>query len=566
MRSMMGRALPWVGLSGIALPVGLAAAPVRAQSTGPTSSMSAPADTLDEVRATVIDVQGPDLVLDLPAGVGVVEGEVVELWRPLTLRHPVTGKRLEDRFVIGRLRLMQVRPTLTLARPVAELAREAQPGDLVILTVRRPADVTPDDGAAPPPDATEPPPERVGAAARHPDEAVIGELLERLSGASLAERIRAYEAFAAERPDGPFSRTLAEEAAALRILFEAETAPHEEIVSAPRVLSFAAPSSVWADRPVTLGIELSDEAVGAVLHYRTATSPTYHTLAMRPSGPGYFSAQVPEGAVSGPRLQFFVEATDGSGAPLSVVGDDSAPRAIDVLTPLEEDESTVTRSLRVITDYADYNRLRGDDRVWQTEGEFGMRFRDTGIRALRSGFGVYRGIGGSVEELDEARLEPREVGLTYGYVETEIAPVDAVGLIGRAIVGLGDDGVAGGGQALVRIGSDRGTNLLLGGELLGTVGLRSIAQLELATFDRVPILFRTEVSNQPAGASPSDDDVPASGTGDVSGGDGDIGARGIAQVGLRVVDGFVVAVRGSFQGRTIKHAGPGVGGGVSYQW
>ena len=134
-------------------------------------------------------------------------------------------------------------------------------------------------------------------------------------------------------------------------------------------------------------------------------------------------------------------------------------------------------------------------------------------------------------------------------------------------MGLLDDGIGGGAQLLARIGNDRGTNLSIGGELLGGVGLRSIVQLELNTFERFPILLRSEVTNQPAGSAPSDvqlggdppDPTIASGPSEVAG-------RGIVQLGFRVTPELVIAVRGSFQGRTINHAGPGVGGSVGYTW
>ena len=121
---------------------------------------------------------------------------------------------------------------------------------------------------------------------------------------------------------------------------------------------------------------------------------------------------------------------------------------------------------------------------------------------------------------------------------------------------------------MIRIGNDRSTNLLLGGEFLGGVGLRGFTQLELNTFPRVPIVLRSEVTNQPAGVSDStprsaDDARDAT---DASQGQGDLGARGIVQVGYRIVPAFTLSVRGSYQGRTIKHAGPGVGAGLSYQW
>jgi hypothetical protein len=215
-----------------------------------------------------------------------------------------------------------------------------------------------------------------------------------------------------------------------------------------------------------------------------------------------------------------------------------------------------------MTDYADYNRLRNDDRVWQTEGTVGMRYGDTGVRALRTGFGVYRGKGGTIQELDVEHREPRSVGLTYGYLELEAGVTPTFSILSRLVVGLLDDGIDGGGQALIRIGSDQRTNLVLGGEFLGGIGLRSITELNLATFPRFPIVLRTEVTNQPAGTSrPARPGYPTT-----SDGQGEVGARGIVQIGYRVLPALVVSGRASIQGRTIKHAGPGFGGGVSYSW
>jgi hypothetical protein len=138
------------------------------------------------------------------------------------------------------------------------------------------------------------------------------------------------------------------------------------------------------------------------------------------------------------------------------------------------------------------------------------------------------------------------------------------------VVGLEDNGVSGGAQALLRLGNDRETNLQIGGEVLGNVGLRGITQLELNSFEKVPVLFRTEVTNQPAGVSRRGETVrpgDSTSTQDLTSHDqGEVGARAIAQVGYRFLPTLVIAVRGSYQGRTINHAGPGFGGAVSYQW
>jgi hypothetical protein len=113
---------------------------------------------------------------------------------------------------------------------------------------------------------------------------------------------------------------------------------------------------------------------------------------------------------------------------------------------------------------------------------------------------------------------------------------------------------------MLRIGSDLRTNLLLGAEVIGGVGVRGFAELDLATFERWPIVIRTEVTNQPAGSTGS------STSPDTSTNPGNIGGRGILQLGFKITPDFVIAARGSFEGRTISHAGPGFGGAVGYSW
>jgi hypothetical protein len=150
--------------------------------------------------------------------------------------------------------------------------------------------------------------------------------------------------------------------------------------------------------------------------------------------------------------------------------------------------------------------------------------------------------------------------LTYGWLEAEWAPWSSASFIGRVVIGVGRGGLNGGGQGFVRIGHDRRTNLLLGGEILGGVGVRGVAELNWNTLPRVPITLRTEVTNQPAGLAPrSDTDTESQGA-------TEIGARAIVQVGYRITPSFVLYGRGSYQGRTIHHAGPGLGAGATFEW
>ncbi len=523
------------------------------------------------VEGYVVSLENGDIIVDLAGKRGATVGDVVELWRPLKLRHPVTKKIVTDRFRIGSLRLTQVRDALSMARPDGKLARAPEAGDIVVLhrAVLEPTAPKQPETPTGKPVAVVQPSGSPEAAPANPEEAEVSRLFDALKNSDVPTRIAAYEDYVRKNPNGRFAAVLWEEAAQLRRLLSLEqSSAAPESISAE---SFSLPDSALAGVPLELGVELSGPAKGAVLHSRNAGEVAYASTPMKFAGHGYWVVQVPAQRMRAPALEMFIEATDASGKAVPVVGQANDPQRVTVepiptATPPLRPEATAS----IWTDYADYNRMKGNDRVWQTEGFVGMRFNEEGVRALRTGFGVFRGVGGSLEELDEQGKGGRKVGLTYGYLEGEYAFSSFTALVVRGVVGLRDDGIAGGAQGLIRLGSDKKTNLMLGGEVLGGIGLRGITQLELKTFDRVPILFRTEVTNQPAGSSVSEEDVrpntPNALPQDTSTQQGEIGARAIVQVGYEVVPGLVVAGRGSYQGRTIKHAGPGFGGAVTYTW
>jgi hypothetical protein len=538
------------------------------------------------VEGHVLAIEEGDIIVDLAAKDGLAVGDVLELWRPLRLIHPVTHRAVVDRYRIGDVTLSQVRPAVALGRVTGVALRAPAAGDVVLVeraaaapgpAPSRPVTpAVPAGGVAPGPSEPQAePPSPHGPAGSEPSDTeahlVIG-LFNGLRGSSLATRIRRYERFADAHPNGRFSRTLLEEAAALRELVAVR---ERGTATVPTARHFDAPGATIDQTPITLAIELQGDAIGAVLQARNAGEVAYRPTPMKPAGAGYFTATLPAGRVVAPSLQYFIEATRPSGEVAPVAGSAETPLPVTVFevphaTPPLRHDSTVT----VVTDYADYNRLRGNDHAWQTEGTFAMRFGDLGVRALRSGFGVYRGVGGSVDELDKALLSPRKVGLTYGTLEGEFGIKPTLSVIAELILGLREAGTAGGGQLHLRIGSDLTTNLSLGGELLGGVGLRGITQLQIEPLGRFPVLIRSEVTNQPAGAGtrscagafipPPGGAVPP--TGGVSVCDGDIGARGIVQFGYRLTEGLVISLRGSYQGRTISHAGPGLGGAVEYRW
>jgi hypothetical protein len=544
-----------------------ASAQTKPKTTAQTAAPKRPAAPA-EVQGTVLELDKDDLVLDLGSDSGATENLVAELWRPLRIKHPVTGKIISDRFKIGQVQIGQVRPAMSLAKASGTLSRPAQPGDLVIFTRAAPAPVT--HAATSKPAAVEEEEALASepAAPADADAKNVTEMFESLKNQNIQARVARYEEFLRAHQDSRFFTVIYEEQIALKRLLAPSPAYVQRAAPAPAPpLLVNGPGKIDAvsGRPVRVAVELGETATGAVLQLRAKGDTLFSPTPMARAGKGFFAVTIPASAVQERDLEYFIEAVGSGtgGAAVSVYGTSQAPKTIEVtVTPRVKMPPVSFGSVSVLTDYADYNGLKGNDYAWQTEGTFGVRFKDLGIRAVRMGFGVYRGVSGTVKELDEQGKLGRSVGLTYGHVEAEFGIHQYFSLIGRLTVGLLDDGVGGGGQLFARIGNDRRTNLLLGGEFLGGVGLRSIIELQLNTFERFPIVLRSEVTNQPAGASPS-----ASQKGDnVAEGQSDVAGRGIVQLGYRITPDLTIAVRGSFQGRNINHAGPGFGGSVGYTW
>jgi hypothetical protein len=504
--------------------------------TTPASAQARPAPP----DATVVAIDAGELVVDIGTTRGVHDGDVLELWRPVRLRHPVTGQMLVDRFRIGSLRLTQVRSALSLSVIEGAVSRPPATGDVVLLQERVADAPVPLVKATPPVAAPASVPQSTAAVAPVDGDArALSEMMTALTGTDPAHRALAYDTFALSHPRSRFARVLREEVEALRAPAHTEKTYQW---SAPKL------DRVRAGEPQSFAVELDPAFVGAVVHVRHKGAAGYRSLPMENIGPRYWAATLPGDAITDGGMEYFVEGVPKESAAVAVIGTAATPRdvVVEALPGSPRPPGTLAQ-VSLQSEYASFNAKRANDYVWQTEGSVGWRLHDVGIRAIRSGFGVLRGEGGPLKELDELGQAPTKVGLTYGYVEAEFAPSHSYAFIARPILGLRERGITGGALAFVRIGNDLATNLSVGGEVLGSVGQRGIVQLDWRTIKRVPIVLRTEVTNMPANSS-------------------DVGARAIAQVGYQLTNELALAVRGSYQGRTINHAGPGAGLAVSYQW
>ena len=559
-----------------------------AQTKGASAASAKAPTSGSEVTGTVLVIDKDDLVFDVGTDAGAADQMTLDLWRPLSLKHPVTGKVITDRFKIGQVTLSQVRPKISLARVIGTPSRAPMPGDLVLspkpaslivappsTPLRAPHDTTYDEPKptkpTATPSATTAPVEPTPAAPEAPtvvtvpadsDAADVTAMFEGLRNQGIAKRVETYEAFLRAHPQSRFFTVIYEETIAMkRLLAPPPSAASTTTSSAPFLINKPAAIVAVPGQALRIAIELANTDA-AIFQYRKVGDALYIPIPMKGTGDGYFSVDLPASTFTDRDLEFFIEASIAKST-IAVLGSPSAPQPIPIERAVKETPPPNGRgSLSLLTDYADYNSFKGNDWASQTEATFAVRYHDLGIRAVRMGFGVFRGVGGTIAELDKQNLAGRAVGLTYGSLELEIGMHRLFSMAGRFSLGLLDDGLGAGGQLFARIGNDLGTNLLLGGEILGGVGMRSIIELSLNTFPRFPIVLRTEVTNQPAGAEPTKSQL---GQG-IAIGQSDVAGRGIVQLGFRVTPEFVIALRGSFQGRNINHAGPGVGGFVGYAW
>ncbi|MFO0586319.1 MAG: hypothetical protein U0441_02205 [Polyangiaceae bacterium] len=577
----------------LAASIALASSSASAQSKGATAASAKATATASEVTGTVLVIDKDDLVFDVGTDAGADGTMTLDLWRPLSLKHPVTGKVITDRFKIGQIQLTQVRPKISLGRVVGTPSRSPSPGDLILFpkpaalvvapplapakpdnsTYEEPASPTKPASPAKPATSTSPTsptaptvPESAPVAPAtpaDPDALAVTEMFEGLKNQGITQRIAKYDAFLRAHPQSRFFTVIFEEMIAMKRLLapSAPSAPATPAKTEPVLLNKPAAVIGVPGQPLRVGVEIANTD-GAILQYRKTGDVLYAPLPMKEADGHYFAVDIPAAAIGDRELQYFIEAVN-EGRTTSVVGAPDSPLTISIERGARETLPPNGRgSFGLLTDYADYNGLKGNDWASQTEATFAVRYKDLGIRAVRMGFGVFRGASGTIDELDKKGLAGRAVGLTYGTLELEIGMHRLFSMAGRVSLGLLDDGIGAGGQVLARIGSDLGTNLLLGGEILGGVGMRSIIELQLNTFERFPIVLRTEVTNQPAGATPTKSQL---GDG-IATGSSEVAGRGIVQLGYRITPEFVIAVRGSFQGRNINHAGPGVGGFVGYAW
>lgn len=508
--------------------------------------------------AYVLRIEGADVFVDVGRADGAAAGTRLKVYRVIEARHPVTGKALQGRFFLGELPVAEVGEALSRVRASPELLGLLSVGDVVELPeAPRAAATTPRAASVPaaPGGERRAPDGKGGRApvATAPELADLKSAWEQALSLPPRERAQVWEQFLAAYPDSSLSGPLQAEIALLRSAADAtdsrKARPAGALVPAPSI-AVSSPSRTLRGEPLAVVAATTEGPVprAVLLQWRTRGAATFKTVHMVPEGEGYFRAQVPpEGAVE-PGVDYFVEVVDGAGEVRPAAGTPQEPLGVDVRIPpgAEPVEKRDRSRVRLHDEFVDFNRFAMNDTYNLLEGDFLYRIYGV-VHAVRVGFGIYQGVGTSKDMLD-AGPGPwvRPVGYTYGFGELELRLASSLAVLLKGSTGITPVGLRGGFEARLRIGSEAGTSLVLGGASTANIGQRANIALNWDAVRGWPMGAEVIVTNEPIGE--------------------DLGVRLIYSVGRSVTPWLDLQARLGYQLRDINHSGVSFGLGSTFHW
>jgi hypothetical protein len=555
----------------------------------------------------VLAVDGQDVYVDLGAKDGVGEGSELQLLHEVIAKDPRTGATLRDHFALGTLRVVKAGDAVCVARTSAELAKRVLAGDQIRLASAKRSFVDPwaEQVAA---SKTAPPPPPGNPSAPAVDHVALArQAWQDTLGKSPEQRIDRWHALVSQDPQTPYRKAIATEITSLQAQLAARDAAVAKARStttsdrSPRVAELAelvfgperrelvvitAPIEHAAPhRPIELAfLARAPATIGrAWLYVRPDGDPGFRRVALVRDGDAYLRGQIDGELVHGSGLDWYVEVggRDEAVDMQPVLGSQRAPNRIEIDDVVDEAPIASGRShVDLHVDYVDFDgRLdKGFDQYYQAEADFQYRFLDP-IYSVRLGFGSLSGIGGDKDIIDHdrtindacldpmGRYECKRMTFSYVYTELEYRFRPNVAVMVRPQAGLlSTDTMAGasptrcsgqdiigcsfstgwGGHVRLRLGEERGTNLVLGAGFTRGVGTLLEAGYHWLPTAIVPVKVTVQVTDQPVVEN--------------------FGVRLIGDVGLRRLSWFYPSLRVSYQARDIDHAGFSGGFAMNFDW
>ncbi len=500
------------------------------------------------LEGVVVEAQGKEVIVDLGRERGLEGPAVVQVYRRVEVKHPITRKLVVDRFPIGAMLLDEVGSALSISTRWGELTQQPKVGDFVVYEPPRPLR-TPEPAPAPTPT----PLPLDAETTTNPALAALEETFQGTLGRPVTERIARWEAYLREHPASPHIEEVGAELTWLRDLLAQE----RETVAQQRrdaTLHAAAsiPRAVGVDEPLELVIAVTEpERVEAMrVLWRRRGEVAYQTTAMTPAGALYWRANLPADAPGA--LEGFIEAVRSDGRLEAVAGAAAAPHTITVEDRARTPEHTWGRSrATLLAELVDFKSGDLDDHYLRLESEFRYTTGLELLHAVRVGAGIFNGAGASLRTLERGGPS-RELDVLYGTLAGDLAFGRYVGLGTTLLLGNlgGEEGRAltdtAGLRLELRLGDADGTQLVLGAAATQGIGNEAWITFRLDAIERVPMEASVVVTNLPVGE--------------------DAGVSLNYGAGWEVTGWLALMARVGWNARTINHFGPTLGAGAVLTW
>jgi len=517
--------------------------------------------------AMVVMVNDKEVVFDAGTRAGVKTGDKVQLYRTLTVHHPVSGQPISDKFPIGTVRVAEASELLSIIRLTRKLKNQPKVGDLVLLPEKKP-EKKPAAAAAVAAKPGEEPSEQLkpAPAATSDDKRALGAAFTATLGKPLDVRLGHYRNFLKAFPDSVYARAVTREVKWLegveRKLAEERTGPcpaepAEDLGTARVIHAEIGPLEVGDDAQALIAVLPPEAATGARLYVRRADEEGYEQVEMAHDGGYYYRAHIPAALVAERgRIAYFIEITGPDAKSRPVVGNQVSPRQLKVTLPIVDEIVRQGRStFTTLFEYVNFDLDdKVDDEYWTFRADFFYRI-STFLYGVRVGMGIFSGTGGKLKDIEASQDNNEQLAAHYGYLEGEFEIVPLFhftlrGLAGnRRSPGGEDERMSGvfGFEGGVRIGEELKTNLLATGAIVQDVGYQGRLALSINVFRKVPIIVEGLVTNFPVDES-------------------HVGLRLVLGTGYRFTDWLAILARGSWNARTITHTGFGGGASLALSW
>jgi hypothetical protein len=349
------------------------------------------------------------------------------------------------------------------------------------------------------------------------------------------------------------------------------------LAQAPRVHHAPLSSAVPGERLTLQATFEHPELIrNAVLVYQGPVGEARAVPFQRSGDTMGYVAVIPAEAIRAPGIGYTIEVEHTNGTRFSAFASRSAKHMVSVIEDRSDARERAALSrlggrrsvLKVGGEYVGFGVTRGDAAipcaVGQTCPASGTKVPEVDeqyyrvevgytYRPLRtvSEFGFRLGVvrGRSLVALSEYDEERYKVGLNFGAARIRFRLLDAWHVEAELLTSITEIGFSVGLGGSTLIGDPYGSKLILGFESIGLgdsapFGNRFFTRLDLVAGDRVMISPIVEVTDMPNAEA--------------------FGVRLLGEVGISLVRGFSLQLRGGYQARRSTSGGPGFGGALSF--